>query len=223
MPSTGTSTGTSPTASPASSQHAATPIPAGVLGSFSYATTGYEQTSLPGTKRTYPSTTTFTNTRADGCVKSTWQPVSQHVQSQVLCAYGKTVRIAADDQTISFFGISSSENFSCGDDAFIYQPGVKAGHVWNYKCKSADGTATQAGHVIGYETVSVGGTAVRALHVKLITTLTGAETGKSTQDYWIGISKPLLIKQSGTVDATQKGIEYQETYSVTLDSLTPKS
>jgi hypothetical protein len=213
----------SPSGSPTSSQHTTTAIPAGVLGSFSYATTGSEQTNIPGTKRIYPSTTTFTNTRAGDCVNSTWKPVSEHVQTQQLCADGKTIRIASDDQTISFFGINSSENFACGQDAYLYQPGVKAGHVWNYKCTSADATATQAAHVLGYETMSVGGTAVRVLHVQLITTVSGAESGKSTQDYWIGTATPLLMKETGTVSATQKGIQYQETYSLTLDSLTPKS
>jgi hypothetical protein len=213
----------SATPSQSSGQHTTTSIPPGVLGTFSYATTGYEQTSFPGTKRTYPSTTTFTNTAAGGCVKSTWQPVSEHTQSQVLCDDAKTIRISTDDQTIGFLGINSSENFTCGQDAFLYQPGVKAGHVWNYQCKSADGTATQAGHVIGYETVTVGGTSVRVLHVQLVTTVSGPEAGKSTQDYWIGTATPLLMKESGTVSATQKGIQYQETYSVTLDSLTPKS
>ncbi|HWA67117.1 MAG TPA: hypothetical protein VG899_12215 [Mycobacteriales bacterium] len=218
------SAATSPVASPSpvGSQHPAA-VPAGVLGTFSYATTGYEQTSLPGTKRTFPSTTTITN-KAAGCgVESTWKPVSEHVQTQELCPEGTAIRMASYDTTISFFGISSGERFTCGNDAFIYQPGVKAGHVWNYKCSSADATATEAGHVLGYSTLSVGGTSVRVLHVRVDVRVTGAESGTSTQDYWIETAKPVLVKESGTVDATQQGVQYQERYSLTLESLTPKS
>jgi hypothetical protein len=131
--------------------------------------------------------------------------------------------MASYDTMISFFGITSGEDFKCGDDAYIYQPGVKVGHVWDYKCASADATATEAGHVLGYSTMTVGGTSVRVLHVHVDVTVTGAESGKSSQDYWIETSKPVLVKETGTVSATQQGVKYEEAYSLTLDSLTPRS
>jgi hypothetical protein len=208
---------------PTASAHATSPIPPGVLGSFSYATTGYEQTSIPGTKRTFPSTTTITNKQAGCGVESTWAPSSQHVQTQELCGDGRSIYMASYATTLTFFGISSGEDFKCGTDAVIYAPGAKAGQVWNYKCTSSDATATQAGHVIGYSSMSVGGTSVRVLHVEVATTLTGSDSGKSTQDYWIEIGKPVLVKETGTVDASQKGIHYEEAYSLTLDSLRPKA
>lgn len=210
------------TASPASTPKA-TPIPAGVLGSFRYATTGSEETSIPGTKRTFPATTTITN-KAAGCgVESTWAPIPQHVQSQELCPTGKSIYMADYKTTLSFYGISSGEDFKCGTDALIYQPGAKVGQVWNYRCKSSDATATEAGRVLGYSTMTVGGTSVRVLHVKVDVAVSGAESGSSTQEYWIETTKPVLVKETGSVKATQHNVQYQDSYSLTLDSLTPKS
>ena len=208
---------------PTSSQTASAAIPKGVLGTFSYTTTGSEQTNIPGTKRTFPKTTTITNTKQGCGVLSTWKPVDEHVQSQLLCPSDDGIKVVSYKTSISFFGISSGENFKCSGDSFIYRHGVKAGDVWKYKCKSPDAVASQKARAIGFSTMSVGGTDVRVLHVQLKTKLTGDSSGKSTQDYWIATKKPVLVKQSGSVDATQQGVHYTESYSLTLDSLTPKA
>lgn len=200
----------------------ATPIPPGVLGSFSYATNGSEGTNIPGTQRTFPKTTTIKNTRSGCGVLSTWKPIAGHVQSQLLCPDGSSLKIKAYQTTITFFGLSSGENFTCSGDSFIYRPHAKAGQTWKYPCKSADATAHQTAHVIGYSTMSVGHTSVRALHVRVATTLRGSDRGSSTQDYWIWTKKPVLVKETGKVTATQQGVHYQSTYSLTLDSLTPR-
>ena len=154
---------------------------------------------------------------------STWKPVDEHVQSQLLCPSDDGIKVVSYKTSISFFGISSGENFKCSGDSFIYRHGVKAGDVWKYKCKSPDAVASQKARAIGFSTMSVGGTDVRVLHVQLKTKLTGDSSGKSTQDYWIATKKPVLVKQSGSVDATQQGVHYTESYSLTLDSLTPKA
>jgi hypothetical protein len=198
-------------------------LPPGVLGTFSYQTTGSEGTTIPGTTRSYPSTTKITNT-VHGCgVLSTWKPIPEHSQSQLLCPDGSSIKIKAYATTISFYGVTSGENFACSGASYIYQPGVKAGHVWRYSCKSSDAVAKQVATVIGYEKLTVGGTAVRTLHVKVATTVSGAESGTSTQEYWIDTTKPVLVKEFGKVSAKQQNVTYQSSYSLTLDSLTPKA
>ncbi|HVY09710.1 MAG TPA: hypothetical protein VHB18_06175 [Mycobacteriales bacterium] len=223
--STSTPHATSPSAQPSPTRSAAasTAIPDGVLGTFSYATTGYEQTSIPGTRRTFPKSTTIKNTKQGCGVLSTWKPIDQHTQSQEFCEADGGVKIAAYKTTISFFGVTSGEDFTCSGDSFIYKPGVKAGHVWKYKCTAPDATASQRATVVGYEKVSVGGKSIRTLHVRVKTTLKGGSTGTSTQDYWIWTKKPVLAKESGKVAASQQGVRYASSYSLTLKSLTPKS
>lgn len=213
-------TGSQPAPSRSSARQAPPP---GVLGTFSYATTGYEQTNIPNTRRTYPSTTEITN-KAHGCgVLSTWKPVSQHVQKQLICPSGSDLKIKAYQTTISFFGVSSGESFKCAGASYVYRPHVTAGTVWKYRCKSPDAVASQTATVIGYQTVDVGGTAVRALHVHVSTKLSGNSSGTSVQDYWIDTNRPVLVKETGTVNATQQSVHYTESYSLALKSLSPKT
>ncbi|MGN6473316.1 MAG: hypothetical protein ACTHK4_06670 [Mycobacteriales bacterium] len=225
---------TGPTAAPTPASSAPPPAPRhrpssspsappGVLGTFSYATQGYEQTNIPNTKRAYPSTTKITN-KLHGCgVLSTWKPVSEHVQKQLVCPSGNDLKIASYQTSISFFGVTSSENFKCSGASYIYRPKVAAGTVWKYRCKSADATASQTARVIGYQTIDVGGNSVRTLHVHVDTKLTGNSSGTSSQDYWIATSKPVLVKEAGIVKATQQSVHYYETYSLALKSLSPKT
>jgi hypothetical protein len=194
-----------------------------VLGTFSYATTGYETTNIPGTRRSYPSTTKITN-KAHSCgVQSTWKPVSEHAQKQLVCPSGNALKIVEYQTTISFYGASSGEDFKCSGPSYIYQPKVAPGTVWKYRCKASDATASQSAKVIGYQTINVGGTAVRTLHVHVDTKLSGNSSGTSSEDYWIATSKPILVKETGAVAATQQNVRYNETYSLALKSLSPKS
>ncbi len=211
-------------ASPAPSSSSPAATRAGVLGTFRYATTGYETTNIPGTRRTYPSTTKIVN-KLKGCgVQSTWKPVSEHVQKQLICpASGGSLKIRSYTTSISFYGVTSGEHFTCAGPSYVYRPNVAVGTVWRYRCKSADAVASQKAKVVGYQTINVGGTQVRTLHVHLDITVKGSSSGTSSQDYWIATSKPVLVKEAGTVAASQKNVRYTSTYSLALKSLSPRT
>ena len=197
--------------------------PPGVLGTFSYATTGSEGTNIPGTHRNFPKTTKITN-KLQGCgVASTWKPIPEHVQKQVLCPAGDGIKVKSQQTTIMFFGVTSGENFKCSGPSYVYRKSVAAGDTWKFKCKSADATAVQTSTAVGFETIDVGGTAVKTLHVHVDTTLRGNDSGTSTQDYWIAVKKPVLVKEVGEVTATQQSVHYSSTYSLALKSLSPKT
>jgi hypothetical protein len=211
-PAPGASSSTGPRSAP----------PAGVIGTFRYSTSGYEQTNIPGTRRDYPATTRITNSHHGCGVVSTWKPDSQHTQRQYVCQSGSAVVLKWYASTISFFGYTGNEKFVCGRGAFVEQAGAPVGHTWSYRCKSADATASQSARIVGYETLQIGGKAVRTVHVHVRTTLSGSDSGSSTEDYWVATSEPLLVKQTGTVSASQQGVRYDEKYALRLDSLTPK-
>lgn len=194
-----------------------------MLGTFSYTTKGSEQTNIPGTQREFPSTTKITNKRKACGVASTWKPVPEHVQTQVLCPSGDGIKVTSYRTTISFYGVSSGEDFTCSGPSYVYQPAVAAGHVWKFKCKAPDAVAVQTSRVVGYDTIDVGGTTVRTLHVHVDTKLHGNSSGRSSQDYWIATSKPILVKEQGTVAASQRNVNYTESYSLALKSLSPKT
>lgn len=198
-------------------------VPAGVLGTFTYATTGSEETNIPGTHRDFPKTTKIVN-KLEGCgISSTWKPIAEHVQKQVLCPGGDGVKVKSYETTISFYGVTSGENFTCSGPSYIYREGVKAGDTWSFKCKSPDAVAAQTSRAVGFETVNVGGTSVRALHVHVETKLQGEDAGTSTQDYWIATKQPVLVKETGQVTAQQGNVHYSSTYSLALKSLSPKT
>jgi hypothetical protein len=214
---------TSATSTPRSTSTSGSSVPPGVLGTFSYATTGGEQTNIPGTSRGFPKTTTITN-KLEGCgVSSTWKPIPQHVQKQVLCPANDGLRVKSYETTISFYGVSSGENFRCSGPSYIYRDDVKAGDTWSFKCKSADATAVQHSEAVGFETIKVGGSTVRTLHVHVETKLQGQDAGSSSQDYWIWTKKPVLVKETGKVTADQQNVHYSSTCSLALKSLSPKT
>jgi hypothetical protein len=210
---------------PAPSRHpgSATALPPGVLGTFTYDTTGGEGTNIPGTTRTFPKQTKIKNKR-EGCgVSSTWSPIPQHVQKQVLCPGSDGIKVTSYETTISFYGVSSGENFTCSGPSYVYRNHVSPGDTWKFKCKSPDAVAVQTTRAVGYDKISVGGTSVRTLHVHIVAKLTGGSSGTSTQDVWIATDKPILVKETGKVAANQKNVRYSSSYSLTLTSLSPKT
>ncbi|HVS68756.1 MAG TPA: hypothetical protein VHE56_09405 [Mycobacteriales bacterium] len=198
-------------------------VPPGVLGTFTYATTGSEGTNIPGTQRDFPKTTTIKN-KLQGCgVSSTWKPIPEHVQKQLLCPASDGIKIRRYQTTISFYGVSSGEDFKCSGPSYIDRKSVAPGDTWKFKCTSPDATAVQRAEVIGFEKVDVGGTSVRTLHVHVDTKLKGQDSGTSSQDYWIDTQKPILVKETGKVTATQQSVHYSSSYSLALKSLSPKT
>ncbi len=212
-----------PPATPAATKSSPGVATKGILGTFTYATTGGEGTNIPGTQRSFPKTTEITN-KLEGCgVSSTWKPIPQHTQKQVLCPAADGIKVSTYQTTISFYGVSTGEKFDCSGASYIYRNDAKAGDSWRFTCKSADAKAVQKSTVVGFQTIRVGGTAVRTLHVHVATKLKGDSGGTSTQDYWIATNKPILVKETGNVTATQQGVHYTSTYSLALKSLSPST
>jgi hypothetical protein len=199
------------------------PDPAAVLGRFRYATTGGESTNIPGTSRQFPKTTTITNKRDSCGISSTWRPIPQHVQKQVLCPSEHGVKVKSYATTISFYGVSSGQDFKCSGPSYIYRNDVAAGDTWSFTCKSADAVAVQNSRAVGFDTMNVGGTPVRTLHIHVETKLKGGNSGTSVQDYWIGTEQPVLVKETGKITATQQNVHYTSNYSLALKSLSPKT
>lgn len=205
---------------PTKPQDSSARLPHGLLGTFEYATTGQEQTSIPGTRRVFPETTRITNA-SKGCgVRSTWRPISEHLQSQLLCSSDGALKVESYKTTSSFFGVESRESFACSGPSYLYLPNAAAGQTWEYTCRSADSTAKTRVAAIGYSTMSVLGSSVRVLHVRVRATLEGMDTGVSTQDYWIGTQTPVIVEAEGQVSETQQGVHYSESYRLRLDRRT---
>jgi hypothetical protein len=221
-PASATPTHSSGTGHP-SSRPTAQPAPTlSEPGVYTYATTGSEQTSVPGTERSFPATTPVT-VAAKGCGESvTWQPFDQHSETQVLCLTHGGVRLASYQTKISFFGTGSNEDFKCPANALVYPQGFRPGQTSSFTCVSSDSQLTQQLTAVGFATLHAGGVAVRTLHIHVTATLSGSESGSSSQDFWVATSNSLVIRNKGRVDATQDGVNYKEKFNLRLDSVRPQ-
>jgi hypothetical protein len=189
-------------------------------GSYQYATTGGEQTNIPGTGRHYPATTTITIRKAGCGVNQTWTPISQHSETQHLCILNNAVHLLSYRTTISFFGRSISQMFTCDNNAVIYSPTFKVGHTWSFTCASNGSKVTQHLKVIEFKKIDVNGTPVRTLHVHASSSISGTNSGSSKQDYWIETgSHPFLIRNTAQISARMGGITYSESYAIQLKRL----
>jgi hypothetical protein len=63
---------------------------------------------------------------------------------------------------------------------------------------------------------------VRVLHVSVASVLMGENHGTSTQELWLTTEHSVLVKNTGQIDATQRGVNYHEKYALSLQHLTPQ-
>ena len=193
--------------------------PAGV---YAYTTTGSESIGVPGGTRSYPKTSTIT-VEDSGCgVSEDWQPNSQHSETRQLCINHGVVRLAGFSTRVAFFGVGSTETYACGHDAIVYSPDMTMGAATTFSCTSSDSTAQQTVTPDGFGHITVDGTSVRVLHVTVASTLTGENHGTSLQELWLSTDHSVLVKNTGRIDATQRGVNYHEKYALALQHLTPQ-
>lgn len=206
------------TATPSASSSAALVTP--TLGSYSYATSGSEK--LAGQTRNYPTKSKITLAKDGYCVSSTWQPISQHKEVQVVCPAGtQAVQLRSEAQTIGVGGFNVTQTLSCDSSAIVYATALKAGSTWSFTCTGSGATAKQQAKAIGFKTLTIGGKSVKALHVHIDTTISGGDTGTATEDYWYAPSLGMLVKEKMVTNAKQGTFTYAGHYTLTLTSTKP--
>jgi hypothetical protein len=192
------------------------------LGNYSYATTGGEQTSIPGTGRTWPKTTTISVTKSGCGINQTWKPLSTHVETQQLCLIHNQVHLISYQTTLTFFGQTITQRFTCARNAYIYSPALKPGDRWSFTCTTQGAKVVQHLKAVGYQTFDVGGTKVRTLHISIPSNLGGGDSGTSQQDLWIAATnRPMEIRDTSSIDAKQSGVAYKESRTLQLKHLQP--
>lgn len=214
---------THPTRAPSPSPTpTAAPLSLPPPGVYAYSTTGSESIGVPGGSRSYPKTSTITVENAGCGVTEDWQPNNQHSETRQLCLHNGAVRLAGFSTRVAFFGVGSTETYSCGPDAIVYAPTMTLGKSTTFSCSSSDSTAKQTVTPVGFTHLTVDGTSVRVLHVTVASALSGANEGTSLQQLWLSTNHSVLVKNTGRIDATQGGVSYHERYSLDLQHLTPQ-
>lgn len=222
--STAPTTPASPTTatSPTSNGGHQVTIQAPPLGNYSYATTGGESTSFPGTGRTFPKTTTVSLTKSGCGIEETWKPLATHVESEQLCIINNQVHLISTQTTLSFFGQTITQKLTCAKNAYIYAPTVRPGDTWSFTCTGEGATVTQTLKAVRYQTFNVGGTNVKTVKITVGSAVKGGDSGTSKQTLWIAATnRPQMIRNMSSIEAKQGSFSYKENATLQLKSLTP--
>jgi len=197
------------------------PLP--LPGVYVYATSGYEQVAVPGSRRDFPRSTAITVQPYSCGVVETWQPFQQHTERTVVCAARVAPVLASYYVSVSFYGQTDTTTVTCRPDAYLYLNGAAVGRTWSYTCSSAKTTARNRARVIGYQTLTVHGQPVRTVHVHVDTVTSGPNGGGSSPaDYWFAATNGLLIRNTGAVHGNGTA-HYYETYDLQLTDLQPQT
>jgi hypothetical protein len=208
------------------------------VGVYSYTTSGHESASapaLPTSASGYPSTSTMT-IFSDSCGQDwRWQPLSNRYEDLVVCRSSATGPILLhsrfDDE--EFYGVTDSRNYPCTAGSVFMPAGNLAGESLSGTCtnsgnKNSGGMSiAYSGEVVGTQTLAVGATDVKTLQISLHETISGDTVGTGTVSIWLDEANGLIIKETRTEitrsDSAVGWVPSMETFSLYLDSLTPRS
>jgi hypothetical protein len=195
-------------------------------GVYQYRTSGGEQLSMGGISRGFPAETDMIVTDA-GCVTMKWEPLVQHMEGLVACP--------GDDGALTFTsslsyeqiaGTSTTSVIRCPRGMYFVPPRPTVGERWRTTCHSPGQNVVFSGSVVGLTSVDVGGQKVPALHTRITLFFSGAQSGTNPNNYWVSLRNGLILRQSETVDVTQKAgplgsVRYTEQMAITLASTSP--
>ena len=102
--------------------------------------------------------------------------------------------------------VENSTTFTCEPPALIDDPAAEPGDASDQSCDGTsdqvEGLATSAGPVtfLGVEDLEVGGSTVTTRHVRQARTLSGAQTGTTTNDTWFDVETGLPVRMERSAD-----------------------
>lgn len=197
-------------------------------GVYAYTTRGFEELSVPGTHRAYPTSTTITLTPGGCGVDVRWDALVEHVEELQLCTGPDgSVAVASARTDETFLNVATQQVATCDPAAWLRPPNAAAGQQWRFGCRSARTTWSADGTVMGLDTVRVDGRSLSALHVRVTMRISGQQNGTTTTDYWFAPNDSLLLAWAGTVDVSQGSsplgsVQYHEQYRMDLLHAAPQ-
>ena len=219
--------GLTPAAAPAGS--AAVPFVSPAEGVYPYATTGYEQISLGGSRHDYPSESFATVRRSDGC---RWnfehRVVEEHVETAYYCGLPNVLQFLGELDQESFYGQSQSVTITCDPPEIPVQTSDQPGAKRTYTCSLSNGSqANEAVTYLGRDAVVVDGAPIQAFHFVVEGRETGSVTGTSRFEAWVHPLTALPLREVVHVQSRSQAfgtnVDYQEDASFTLERLAPST
>lgn len=220
-------------ASAASPKALAPPGAAGDLrraeeGVYVYATQGYEETNaLGGARHDYPAETAAT-LRRSGCGGHLvrWEPLRERWDESELCPEGEGVSIRRFSTYHEFFQRGQQQDFTCPANSHVFRPKAAPGSRWTWQCSSSDSAIDTDVTFVGFEPMVVKGREVRTAHLLYESRMTGSNRGTQRQERWLDTETGMNVRIKTDVvletDSPFGTIGYEEHYTITLTSLTPR-
>jgi len=206
---------------------APTPFVAPSEGVYAYATTGYEQISLGGSRHDYPAES-FATVRNGGNCRWDFEHrvVQEHVETAHYCGLPNVLQFlgALDQET--FYGQTQSVTITCDPPETAVQLGDQPGTKRTYTCSLNDGSRLdEAVTYLGRETLTVEGASIQAFHTLVEGRESGNVNGTSRFESWVhpmtGLPLREVIHVQNRSQAFGTNVDYHEDASYTLERLAP--
>lgn len=199
-------------------------------GVYVYATSGGESLDvLGGAYHRYPATTSVTALRVPCGLQLDWAVLQGRADTWTFCSTPAGVEVHSSVERHRFFGRSDRTAYLCAGSVLIPSSPAAAGAVpalRRYVCKGGRAEERGVAQTIGRDTVGVGGRRVDALHARTVSTVSGANHGTETLDWWLDTKTALPVRiviKSRTSRQTFIGVaRYSEDADLRLVSETPK-
>lgn len=202
------------------------PVPA--AGVYVYATEGTERVDLlGGATHDYPAETTLTIAHIECGLRQRWSPIVERWDEEELCATAAGLERHTLHTHHQFFGFDDDQDFACEPGYVTFPVDPAPGDSWTTDCQAGDTHLTGTGEVVGFEVREVAGRSVDTVHVRIEETASGADTGPSSDDYWLRRSDGLLIARESSVQTSSDSpvgtAAYEEHFVLRLTSVTPRT
>ncbi len=194
---------------------------------YEYDTKGYEYTdALGGSRHDYPPRTALTVTLTSCGFIQRWQPLEERWDESEHCLEGGGVSIKRFSTFHSFFQRSIQQDYPCPAGQMVYPADPVPGKRWSITCAGDAGKVVMAANIVGPEDLSIGGKTVRTTRIHYDATLTGANRGRQIQDRWFHPESGMNVRIDTEIrtesDSPFGAVNYEEKYSITAASLTPR-
>ena len=197
-------------------------------GVYVYATQGFESTNaLGGARHDYPAETAATLRRsACGGYVFRWEPLRERWDESELCPEGEGVSIRRFTPYHEFFQRGQQQDFHCPVNSHVFRPNATPGATWTWHCSTSNGAIDSVVTFIGFEPVVVKGREVRTARLLYESKMTGSNRGTQRQERWLDAATGMNVRIKTDIDAETDSpfgaVRYEEHYTITLTSMTPR-
>ncbi len=195
-------------------------------GTYSYATTGFEQIGgpLPGRHRYGPRSTIAVD--LSGCeLNERWDGTPERWTEWLYCIEGDQWQLRSVTDHHEFFGRAEEYSYRCSGRRVPRPARIAEGFRWTDRCRARATAAVARGEVVSVGPVRAAGTTVEAVHLRVRTALSGRVQGAYVLDSWLRRKDGLLLRRTFDSETRARSVvgtvPARERYTLSIVALEP--